>query len=636
MVGTKVKTVKVLYGLLFAAVITIILILWANYTKNIVMLPLPNNLLLGYILLITGSIFVCSGTWTLWRSDNGSPLKAFPPRILVKNGIYAFIRHPIYTGAAMISFGLSAVARSSSGFWLVSPVFILLMVTYIAGFENEKTQSVFGARDYKPFLSLPSASDILSSFNDRISSYFLVFVPWLIIYEAFIFIGAPRDAIVTNLPFEEHLPIWEFSVVFYSFYFLFILSVPLVIRTRKQLRRYITDMWFALIIVGIIYLVFPMMVKQKNFIPHSFLGSLILFERSHDGESGALPSCHVILAFLAARYFSKSTVRPKWIWYALAAVISASCITTGAHSLLDVIAGFCTFMLIIYRQQVWNYIRLQAEHLSNSWREWKIGPIRMMNHGFYGGAAGFAGVLLAGFFLGRQYALVGFLIMILIIIGAGLWARIIEGSLKSLRPYTYYGVLTGGIIACLLAHFIFSIDFFILLASFAIAAPWIQAIGRLQCLVRGCCYEKPSSEDIDIRFIHPNSRVNKISDPAGVPLHPTQLYSIGTNIVTGLILIRLFNISISSSFIVGMYLILNGAGRFMEESFRGEAQTQYWAGMKIYQWIAIPNILLGIIFTAIPNRSLLGFQPNLLSLILAFGAGILVTLVSGVNFPESN
>jgi prolipoprotein diacylglyceryltransferase len=123
---------------------------------------------------------------------------------------------------------------------------------------------------------------------------------------------------------------------------------------------------------------------------------------------------------------------------------------------------------------------------------------------------------------------------------------------------------------------------------------------------------------------------------SGVPLHPTQLYSIGTNIIAGLILIRLFNIGMPSSFIIGIYFILNGLGRFVEESFRGEAQTPYWAGMRIYQWIAIINILIGAFFTAIPNSGVLSFQANIESLFMAIVMGILVTIVSGVDFPESN
>jgi membrane-associated phospholipid phosphatase/protein-S-isoprenylcysteine O-methyltransferase Ste14 len=629
-------TGRILFGLLFAAIIPLFLILWAKFTRNIVTIPLPVTLLQGYILLFTGAIFVCTGMWNIWRLGNGLPKSDFPPEKYVRNDIYAFTRHPIYFGSALVSFGLSALTRSASGFWLVSPVFTMLMVAYTTGVENEKTRSVFGAQDHKPFLSLPSSSDIMPSLGDRLSSYFIVFVPWLIVYKTFVFIGAPDDALRTNLPFEDHLPIWEFSTVFYSFAFLFSLLVPLVLKSRKQLRCFITDVWFAIIIVGTIYLVFPLVVNQKDFIPQSFLGRIILYERSVDGESGALPSCHVIWAFLAAKYFSRSFVSFKWIWYGLAVLISVSCITVGAHSILDVVAGYCTFIIIIYRQQIWKYIRLHAERISNSWKEWRIGPVRIINHGFYGGAAGFTGALLTGFFLGSRYSPAGFLVLVFVIIGAAFWAQLIEGSPKLLRPFGYYGGLAGGVIGCIMAHFIFSIYIFILLASFAMAAPWIQATGRLRCLVQGCCHGKPSGENAGIRFIHPDSRVNKISGLSGVPLYPTQLYSIGANIFTGLVLIRLFNIGISSAFIVGIYLILNGTGRFVEESLRGEAQTPYWAGMRLNQWLAILTIFSGIIFTAIPAKAVLVFQPNILSLILAIGMGILVMVASGVDLPESN
>lgn len=215
------------------------------------------------------------------------------------------------------------------------------------------------------WLKIPSASDTLPSFSNRISTYFLAFIPWLFFYETFLFIGAPQDAMITNLPFEEHLPIWEFSEVFYTFAYLFSLSVPFVIKTRRQLRSLITDIWLAIIIVGIIYAAFPMVVQQREFIPHSFLGRLIMFERAHDSEYGALPSCHVIWAFLAAAYFTGSNGRFRWIWYSIAVLISASCITTGAHSILDVAAGFCTFIIIYYRRQIWYYILQKAERLLN-------------------------------------------------------------------------------------------------------------------------------------------------------------------------------------------------------------------------------------------------------------------------------
>jgi protein-S-isoprenylcysteine O-methyltransferase Ste14/membrane-associated phospholipid phosphatase len=634
----KIKEItdRIFYGLLFVAVIPFLMILWAKYTEKIFTLPLPDNLLPGYILLIAGALFVISGMWNLWIFGRGLPMNAFPPERFVKNGAYAFTKHPIYSGAVLISFGLSVVARSASGLWLVSPLFTLMIIAFVVGYENERTHSVFGEQDYNPFLSLPVASQDSPLFSERISSYFLVFIPWLLIYEAFIFAGVPKDAVSTNLPFEEHLPVWEFSEVFYTFTYLFALLVPLVVKTREQLKCFIIDVWFAIIIAGIIYLVFPFIVRQRDFIPHSFFGNLILFERSIDGETCALPSFHVIWAFIAARYFSRSFMRYKWLWYILAALITVSCITTGSHSMLDVLAGFCIFIIIVLRLQIWNFIRLQSERLSNSWHEWRWGPVRIINHGFYGGAAGFAGTLLAGFFLGSQYAIMAFILMIFVIVGAGLWAQFIEGSSKLLRPYGYYGGVTGVLVASTLAFFIFSISIYTLLASFAMAGPWIQSIGRIRCLVQGCCHGRPSTDNIGIRFTHPYSRVNKISGLAGVPLHPTQLYSIGNNIIAGLILIRLYSLGMPSSFIIGIYFILNGTGRFVEESFRGEAQTPYWAGMRIYQWIAIINILIGAVFTTIPNSGVLLFQPNIVSFFLAIVMGVLVTIASGVDFPESN
>jgi prolipoprotein diacylglyceryltransferase len=265
-----------------------------------------------------------------------------------------------------------------------------------------------------------------------------------------------------------------------------------------------------------------------------------------------------------------------------------------------------------------------------------LGPGRIINHGFYGGAAGFAGTLLAGFFLGPQNAYAVLIVMTFVIIGAGLWAQFIEGSPKLLRPFGYYGGLIGAIVSGAVVCLIFSINIFVLLGSFAMAGPWIQSIGRLRCLVQGCCHGRPSNEKIGIRFTHPFSRVNKISGLAGVPLHPTQLYSIGSNIIAGLVLIRLYSLGMPSSFITGIYFILNGTGRFVEESYRGEVQTPYWAGMRIYQWIAIINILIGAAFTTIPNSGVLSFQPNIASLFMAIIMGILITIASGVDFPESN
>ncbi len=506
----------------------------------------------------------------------------------------------------------------------------------MAGFENDRTRALFGDQDYRTFFSLPLPDDNLPLFSDRISALLLAFIPWAIVYEAFIYAGIPKGAIATNLPFENDLTVWEYSAAFYLFTYLFVIMIPLVISTRGHLRSFIGDTWLATIICGLIYFVFPFIVEQRDVNPGTFFGNLLLFDRSLDGEGGALPSFHVIWAFIAARYFSYSIRKSAWLWYSIAVLISLSCITTGNHSIPDVVAGFCVVLVVFYRKNIWNIIRQLSERLANSWKEWRFGPVRIINHGFYGGAAGFAGMTIAGSFLGPRYAVAGFIVLIMVIIGAGLWAQFIEGSPKLLRPYGYYGGLSGGIIACILIAAFTDLGFFTLMGAFAMAGPWIQATGRLRCLVQGCCHGRPCDEGLGIRFTHHLSRVNKISGLNGVALHPTQLYSIGCNVFSGFILIRLYTLGMPASFIIGIYFILNGLGRFVEESLRGEAQTPYWAGMRIYQWIAIINIVLGAIITTIHSETMLSLQFNVISILLGTVMGLLVMFASGVDFPESD
>jgi membrane-associated phospholipid phosphatase len=218
-------------------------------------------------------------------------------------------------------------------------------------------------KDKKSFFSLPPETDAKPSLKNIIASYFLAFIPWLIVYEIFIYLGAPADAIKTNIWLDKYIPIWEFSQALYLFAYVFSMLIPFVLKSGRDLRNLIKDIWFTILFVAIIYSAFPLIVDQKQFVPHTFLGRLILIERTTDGESGALPSCHVIWAFLSAFYFSKSYPGLKWLWYFLALMISVSCLSTGAHSILDVVAGFFAFLIVIFRHKIWNLISVTAENL---------------------------------------------------------------------------------------------------------------------------------------------------------------------------------------------------------------------------------------------------------------------------------
>jgi hypothetical protein len=102
-----------------------------------------------------------------------------------------------------------------------------------------------------------------------------------------------------------------------------------------------------------------------------------------------------------------------------------------------------------------------------------------------------------------------------------------------------------------------------LLASLAVAAPWIQSLGRLRCLVQGCCHGGPTCAAVGIGYRHGRSRVTRLSDLAGRPIHATPLYSIAGNVIIGLLLIRLRILGAPDPLLLGGYLMAGGIAWFV-------------------------------------------------------------------------
>jgi prolipoprotein diacylglyceryltransferase len=222
------------------------------------------------------------------------------------------------------------------------------------------------------------------------------------------------------------------------------------------------------------------------------------------------------------------------------------------------------------------------------------------------------------------------------LVGAALWAQWVEGSPALLRPLGFYGGMIGAVGGATMA-FALHVSLWRVLAAVAMAAPWIQLLGRLRCLVQGCCHGCPAEAVPGIRYTHPRSRVCRLAHLAGVPVHATPVYSVLWNAVVGAALVRLAQIGASAAFVCGVYLLLSGCGRFVEEAYRGEPQTRMIAGLRFYQWIAILCVVAGATMTCIRGTAPLpAFVVRPGSIVLALACGALTWFVSGVDFPESN
>ncbi|RPJ59782.1 MAG: hypothetical protein EHM24_27630 [Acidobacteria bacterium] len=284
----------------------------------------------------------------------------------------------------------------------------------------------------------------------------------------------------------------------------------------------------------------------------------------------------------------------------------------------------------------WVFLCRGAEAIANSWREWRVGPVRVMNHGIYAGLGAALGVAVAVSLAGRSslWWIVG--LTLAAQLGAGLWAQLVEGSPQLLRPYGYFGSVVAVVAVCAAAS-VAGQDAWIMLAAFAVGASVTQAAGRLRCLVQGCCHGRPVDAAWGLRYRHPRSRVVRLSHLENVPLHPTQLYSILWTLVVGAFLAALWVGAAPLPFIAGMYLLLVGLGRFVEEHLRGEPQTACVGGLRLYQWLAIAFVLAGGALTAVagaPAPAPEPLPPGALPVLA--GLGLFTWFLYGVDFPNSS
>ena len=627
---------KCVYAVIFCGALPLLLWFWSKETEAIISLPVPDLPYIAILLILLGAGLMLSAMWGLWFKGKGLPMNAYPPKFYVKTGAYRLFRHPIYIGAILVCIGLSLYFRSSSGLWLVSPLFCVLITMYILGFEREVMEQHFAdaIQAHQPLCSLPSDSPNPLSLRQKVAIFIAVFGSWLLIYECFIYFGNPKDAFLSEISLDSHIPLIKFSVIFYNLLYPMAIILPFVLKSNQQGKAFVLDSFVGMVIIFYCYLTIPAVLNYQAVNSDSFFAKWIIWGRSTDGETGALPSFHVFWALICYRYYKLQFSAWKRPLATLTLLIILSCLTTKNHTLLDVIAGILAYLLTIYRQPIYLYLLKGCERISNSWREWHFGRVRIINHGFYAAAGGFCGFMIMGYFLPDQLWIL-YAIGIAGFVGAGLWAQFVEGSPLLLRPFGYYGSVIGVAIVIAIISLFSDIEVWYLTAIAALAASPIQFWGRFRCLVQGCCHGKPT-EIAGICFHHPKSRVHKLAGWKGVNLYPTQFYSIAANFFTFFILWRFVRLEMPLTFITGMYLILNGAFRFVEESLRGEPQTPYFLGIRVYQWLALLSILAGIFCTMVPSSTLIHGTLSLtlwLNGIIYFG---IILFAYGIDFPHSN
>lgn len=612
---------KTIYALIFLVVAPAILWYWASFTNELIDLPVLGSPDTGRILIVIGGILILWGMYALRKFGNGLPMNAFPPEKFVTKGPYRLFRHPIYWGFGMLMTGVFMLTNSPAGLWVVTPVTILSMIALVWGYEKIDLEKRFPKMYIKTIFDLTENSEEATTLRDRLFSFALI-VGLLIFCNYLIVNLLPAN---TGISLSVH-PIFENPVLPYLSLG-YILLIIFIVKKNNILRD-----WTISGVLGLSYMTFFAMIY-----PSLFAGHLVKDSSEMSGIEIYLSAVPLFLILISANAYYKNGKTGGIIFGIIGLMVGLGQLSSGTLFVEHLMTSLLLFFVATQRLRVWLFLINASEIIANSWREWTFGKVRIINHGFYVGVGSFAGILLAGILAGRSYAWAILLFAFIVIVFSALWAQIIEGSEKLKRPYGFYGALVGIIFASL-AMCSLGFNVWIIIGVISVVMPWVQAIGRLRCLINGCCHGGVIENSLlGIRYFHYRSRVCGVSNLRGELLHPTPVYSMIWLFFAGFIILALWQNGLPNSFIFGMYLILNGIGRFIEEAYRGEVQTPILNRLRLYQWTAIISVLIGIVMTCIPSNLPIQTPDFGWEIVLAAAIGGLFTMFAmGVDFPYSN
>jgi len=134
----------------------------------------------------------------------------------------------------------------------------------------------------------------------------------------------------------------------------------------------------------------------------------------------------------------------------------------------------------------------------------------------------------------------------------------------------FYGGLIAAVLVCIYQLRKHRLPLWMSADLFAPGIALGYMVGRLGCLMAGCCYGKPTAVPWAITFTNPAANLN-VGTPLNIPLHPTQLYESGAGLI---ILLLLLAIERRGRAFAGrtfwLFVLFYSISRFIIEFFRGD------------------------------------------------------------------
>jgi len=235
-------------------------------------------------------------------------------------------------------------------------------------------------------------------------------------------------------------------------------------------------------------------------------------------------------------------------------------------------------------------------------------------------------LLAAAYLLGLQFALMrartrgldankvmdlGIWIIVSALVGAKLMLLIVEHDKFSRNPAEFLnlarsgGVFYGGLIAAVVVALWYlwrhKMPMWTVTDVFAPGIALGHVVGRLGCLFAGCCFGRPTDVPWAITF-HNEFANQNVGTPLGIPLHPTQLYEAGAELlILGVLLLMERRSRPFPGRTFWSYMFLYGISRFIIEFYRGDPRGMV-GDFSTSQFVSILIVPLSIVMLFVLGR----------------------------------
>ena len=175
-------------------------------------------------------------------------------------------------------------------------------------------------------------------------------------------------------------------------------------------------------------------------------------------------------------------------------------------------------------------------------------------------------------------------------------AEFLDAFLVASSGMVFYGGLLGGLLFLFIGCRIYKLPLRENLNNFAVVFPLFHCLGRIGCVLTGCCYgveyHGPLAIFYDETYLNPgvNDGINDYSR------FPVQLLEAAIELLIFVVLLLIYIKKEDKYSITCIYLLVYSVVRFADEFLRGDDLRGFWGPLSTSQWISIAIFIAVIIY----------------------------------------